>query len=100
MSNTTYRVSKYPREDQNCKGNEGITKPTGVHLRKLEQSYMREQRYLEENHLAQPPPQLINNVHFCYDRDSPINYDNKKRQHFLQHEGKYRNTKKLTNLDQ
>ena len=42
-------------EDQNYVGNEGATKPTGVHLRKLEQGCMEEQRDVEENHLAQPP---------------------------------------------
>ena len=40
------------REDQNYVGNKGATKPTGVHLRKLEQGYMNKQRELEENHLA------------------------------------------------
>ena len=37
------------REDQNYVVNEG------VHLRKLDQGYMKEQREVEENHLAQQP---------------------------------------------
>ena len=68
-------------EDQNYVGNEGATKPTGVHLRKLEQGYMKEQRGVEENHLAQQPPWLINNIHFCYVGDSPANNNNEKK-HF------------------
>ena len=41
------------REDQNYKENKEATKPTGVHIRKLEQSYMKKKRKVEENHLAQ-----------------------------------------------
>ena len=51
----TYTVSLNTlddKEDQNYVGNEEATKPTGVHLRKLEQGYMNKQRELEENHLA------------------------------------------------
>ena len=33
----------------------------------------------------QPSQWLINNIHFFYDRDSPDNNDNEKKQHFLQH---------------
>ena len=54
-SNTTYIESLNTldyREDQNYDENEGATEPTGVHLRKLEQGYMKEQREIEENHLA------------------------------------------------
>ena len=40
------------REDQNYVGNERTTKPTGIHLRKLEQSYMKKQREVEEKHQA------------------------------------------------
>ena len=72
------------REDQNYVGNEGSTKPPGVCLRKLKQGYMKEQREVEENHLAQHPLWLINNVHFCYDRDSLANNDNEKKQHKIE----------------
>ena len=46
-SNSTYTVSLNTlndREDQNYGRNEGSTKPIGVHLRKLEQEYINEQR--------------------------------------------------------
>ena len=59
------------REDKNFVINEGTTKPTGVHLRKREQGYMKEQRDVEKNHLAQQSSWLINNVNFCYDGDLP-----------------------------
>ena len=36
---------------------------------------MKEQREIEENHLAQKLPA---HEHFCYDRKSPINNENKK----------------------
>ena len=39
---------------------------------------MKEQKEVEENHIAQPPPWLINNVHFCYDVDYPANNHNEK----------------------
>ena len=58
-SNSTYTVSLNTldnRENQNYVGNEGATKPTEVQLRKLEQGYMKKQREVEENHLAQQPP--------------------------------------------
>ena len=42
-------------EDQSYEENKGAIKPTGVHLRKLEQGYMKEQREIEENHQAQHP---------------------------------------------
>ena len=67
----------YNRKDQNYIGNKRATKLTGVHLRKLEQGYMKEQREVEEN-LAQPS-WLINNAHFCYDGDSSTNNENEKK---------------------
>ena len=56
--------------DDREKENEGETKPTGKHLRKLEQGYMKE---------AQPLLQLINSAHFCYNKDMPTNNDNEKK---------------------
>ena len=50
--NSTYTESLNTldnREDQNYVGNEGAIKPTGVHLRKLEQVYMKEQMEHVEN---------------------------------------------------
>ena len=55
-SNTTYIESLNTlddREDQNYEENKRATKPTRVHLRKLEQGYIKEQKEVEENHLAQ-----------------------------------------------
>ena len=54
---------------------------------------MKEQRKVKVNHLAQPI-WLINNVHFCYDKNSPANNDNEKK-HFLQHKERHKNTKKV-----
>ena len=70
------------REYQNYEEKDGTTKPIGVLLTKLEQECMKEQRELEENHLAQQPLLLINNAHFCYDGHSPTSNDNEKKQHF------------------
>ena len=55
-SNTTYIESQNTLNDgvdQNYKENERATKPTGVHLKKLGQGYMNEQKGVEEDHLAQ-----------------------------------------------
>ena len=57
-SNITYIESLNTlddREDQNYEENEGAIKSKEVHLRKLEQEYMKEQREVEENHAAQQP---------------------------------------------
>ena len=35
---------------------------------------------MEENHLAQQPPWLLNNAQFCYAEESPTNNDNEKNQ--------------------
>ena len=46
-NNATYTESLNTlddRKNQNYKKNEGATKPKGIHLRKLEQEYMKEQR--------------------------------------------------------
>ena len=45
--------------------NKGVTKPMGVNLKKLEQRYMKEQRGIEDNHLAQQPTWLLNNMYFA-----------------------------------
>ena len=58
-SNTKYTESLNTlddREDQNYEENKGTTKPTGLHLIKLEQCYMGEHREVEKNHLAQQLP--------------------------------------------
>ena len=52
-------VSNYNKEDQNYEENESVTKPTGLHLRKLESRYMEEQREIEENHLTKTTPMVI-----------------------------------------
>ena len=52
-------------------------------LRKLEQIYMKEQRGMEENHLAQQTSWLLNNTYICFDGASTNNNDNNKK-HFLQ----------------
>ena len=44
------------QENQNYEENEGLTRLTEVHLKKLKQIYMKEQREIEENYLAQQPP--------------------------------------------
>ena len=54
FNNTTYTESLNildKREDQNYEENEGAIKSKEVHLRKLEQEYMKEQREVEENYL-------------------------------------------------
>ena len=69
-------------------------KPTKIHIRKLEQGYIKEQK---EKSGRKPSsiatPWLINNVHFNYDGNLPANNDNEKKQHFLQHKEKHKNTK-------
>ena len=74
-SSTTYTESLYTlddREGKNYEENKEAIKPTEVHLRKQEQGYMKEQREVEENHLAQQPPWIIYKVHFFYDGDSSL----------------------------
>ena len=44
---------------------------------------MKEQREIKENHLAQQPPLFLNNIHFCYDKDSSANNDNEKKTSFF-----------------
>ena len=66
-------------------------KKTGVNPRKLKQKSIKEQREVKENHPAQRL-WLLNNKHFCYGGESPINNDNEIKQHFLQHK-KHKNTK-------
>ena len=53
--------------------------PTRIYLRKLQQGYMRKQREVEENYLAQQPSWLINNTNFCYDSESLTDNDNEKK---------------------
>ena len=55
-SNTIYAESLNSLDDReglNYEENKGATRPTEVHLRKLEQRYIKEQRAVKENHLAQ-----------------------------------------------
>ena len=54
------------REIQNYEKNEEATKPT----EKLEQRFMKEQRKVEKNHLAQQSSWLLSNTHFCSKDDS------------------------------
>ena len=79
------------REDQNYVENEEAIKPTGVHLRKLEQGYMTE---VIKNHLAQQSLWLINNLHFCYSGALPAKNKNEKK-HFLQHNEKHKYQRSL-----
>ena len=53
-----------------------------VHLKEWEQRYIEEQREIENNKLAQPPPWLLNNTSFCHDGKLPT-----------KHKEKYKNTK-------
>ena len=50
-------------------------------------------REIEGNHQAQHPTWLLNNIYFSYDGKSPTKNCNKKKQHFLQHKEKHKNTK-------
>ena len=77
-------------EDQNYKENERSIKPTGVYLRRLEQSYMGEQMDIEEMNQTQQPPWLVNNILFCYEGDKYTGNESKKNQHFLQQKKKQR----------
>ena len=61
---------------------------------------MKEQRDVEENHLAQHPPWLINNANFCYDGDSPTNNDNEKNNTFYSIKNNIKIPKKLTEKGQ
>ena len=69
------------------------TNRTTVHLRKLEQRYMKEQSEVEEDYLTKQATWLLNNTYICYDGESSTNIDNDKKQHFLQHKKKHKNTK-------
>ena len=61
---------------------------------------MKEQREVKENYLVQHLPWLLNNAHFCYNRESPTNNDNEEKQHFLQHEKNIKIPKQLTQMGQ
>ena len=47
------------------KKNKEAARPTGLHSQKLDQKYMKQQREIEENHLAQQPLWLLHNTYFC-----------------------------------
>ena len=66
-------------EDQYYEENKRVTKPTGVHFRKLNQGYIKEQRKVEENHLPQLLPWLLHNIYFSYDGELHTNNDNEKK---------------------
>ena len=42
-------------KDQNYEENERWIKPMGLYLRKLEQRYMEEEKYIEDMNQTQPP---------------------------------------------
>ena len=66
--NTTYTESINTlnnREDQNFEENKGETRQTGVQLREMQQRYMKENREIEEDHLAQQTSWLLNNAYFA-----------------------------------
>ena len=65
------------------KKTEVATRPMGVHIRKVEQRYMKEQRKIEKNYLAQQLPYLLNHIYFCYDEELLTNSHNEKKQYFL-----------------
>ena len=67
------------KERQIYEENKEATRPTGVHLRKLEQEYMKEQTEVKENHLAQQLSWLLNNKHFYYDEKFHTNNNNEKK---------------------
>ena len=52
------------RENQNYEENERSIKPTGVHMRRLEQRYMREQMEIEEMNQTRLL-WLVNHILFC-----------------------------------
>ena len=86
-SNTTYTKflnTLENRKDQKYEENKAVTKPTEIHMRKLEQGYFKEQKDVEENHLTQQP--------FCYYKESPTNNENEGK-NFLQHKEEHKNTK-------
>ena len=64
-----------------------------MYLRKLEQRYMEEQKEIEEKKQTQQPPWLVNNITFYYEGKTHKRNDSKRKQHFLQHKGKYSNNK-------
>ena len=83
IQNQKYLIYRIPNHSgwqrgKNYEEKEGATRPTGVHLGKLEYRYIDKQREIEEKHLTQQPPWLSNNTYFCYDRESPTNNNNKK----------------------
>ena len=59
---------------------------------------MEEQREVEENHLGQQSPWLLNNKLFCYDKELLIINDNKKKQLFVQHNKNIKILKKLSQM--
>ena len=61
---------------------------------------MKERRKVEENHLAQQLPWLINNVHFCYDGNSSANNDDDKNNTFYSIKKVIKIPKKLTQMGQ
>ena len=61
----------------------------GIHLRKLEHTYMRAER-VKRGPPGITAPWLLNNTYCCYDRESSINNDNEKK-HYLQHKEKHIN---------
>ena len=87
------------RENQNYEENERSIKPTGVHMRRLEQRYMREQMEIEEMNQTQPPPWLVNNILFCYEGDKHYANESEKKQNFLQHKGKHVVARKPTKIN-
>ena len=55
----------------------------GVHLRKLEQKYMKKQRKIKENHFAQQLLWLLKKYTHLYNEEPLTNNDNEKIQYFL-----------------
>ena len=59
--------------------------------RKLEQSYMKEQREIEKMNQTQQPLGFVNNTIFCYEEEIHISNDSERKQNFLKYQEKHCN---------
>ena len=64
-----------------------------VYLRRMEQSYMEEQKNIEEMNQTQQTPWLVNNILFSYEGETHTGNNSERKQHFLKHKGKQINNK-------
>ena len=59
---------------------------------------MEEQKQIVEMNQTQQPPWMINNLALCYMGERCNGNDNERKQHFLQHKVKHKDTKKNINI--